>query len=267
MALSKLSGDEQRIVFTQLCNVLDPRLAVALSSINNELRTATQEGRQQLRANHEAAAALCLKMGLRSCKELREAKEVWSLNKGLTADELALLGTLGSVLPALEVLRLCCEPAAGPDGVQRLAEGLGAGALPAVTYLILSAMPVGEPGASELAAALAPWAEAPCRGSRSSCWTALPSATWRWWWPSRRPCGGCPRWRLSVLVSTRSATRASPPSWRRRRQVCCRRRLECWRSSRRSSSTTPRSQTSDAPPSPPCSTTGRAAATRSIYSI
>ena len=58
MALAALSGDEQRIVFVQLCNVLDPRLAVALSSINNELRTATQEGRQQLRANHEAAAAL-----------------------------------------------------------------------------------------------------------------------------------------------------------------------------------------------------------------
>jgi hypothetical protein len=155
MALSKLSGDEQRIVFTQLCNVLDPRLAVALSSINNELRTATQEGRQQLRAGHEAAAALCLKMGLRSCKELREAKEVWSLNKGLTADELALLGTLGSVLPALEVLRLCCEPAAGPDGVQRLAEGLGAGALPAVITLLLTrSMHVGDAGASELAAAL-----------------------------------------------------------------------------------------------------------------
>ena len=28
MALSKLSGDEQRILFTQLCNVLEPRLAV-----------------------------------------------------------------------------------------------------------------------------------------------------------------------------------------------------------------------------------------------
>jgi len=37
MALSKLSGDEQGILFTQLCNVLDPRLAVALSSINNRM--------------------------------------------------------------------------------------------------------------------------------------------------------------------------------------------------------------------------------------
>ena len=72
----KLSGDEQGILFTQLCNVLDPRLAVALSSISNELRTATQEGRQQLRADHEAAAALCRKLGMQSCKALREATRV-----------------------------------------------------------------------------------------------------------------------------------------------------------------------------------------------
>lgn len=31
-----------------------------------------------------------------------EAKEVWWYDKGLTADEMKLLGTLGSVLPALE---------------------------------------------------------------------------------------------------------------------------------------------------------------------
>ena len=42
MALSKLSGDEQGILFVQLCNVLDPGFAVALSSVNNELRTATR---------------------------------------------------------------------------------------------------------------------------------------------------------------------------------------------------------------------------------
>ena len=42
MALSKLSGDEQGIIFSQLCNVLDPGVAVALSSVSNELRTATQ---------------------------------------------------------------------------------------------------------------------------------------------------------------------------------------------------------------------------------
>ena len=75
MALSKLSGDEQRILFTQLCNVLEPRRAVYLSSISNELREPTQALLQQLKADHEAAAALCRKVGLRSCKELREAKE------------------------------------------------------------------------------------------------------------------------------------------------------------------------------------------------
>ena len=42
MALSKLSGDEQGILFVQLCNVLDPGIAVALSSVSNELRAATQ---------------------------------------------------------------------------------------------------------------------------------------------------------------------------------------------------------------------------------
>ena len=106
MALSKLSGDEQRILFTQLCNVLDPGVAVALSSVSNELRTATQPLLPQLRADHEVATALCRKVGLRSCKELREAKVVNCHYKGLTATDLELLGTLGSVLPALERLYL-----------------------------------------------------------------------------------------------------------------------------------------------------------------
>ena len=155
MALLSLSGDEQRILVGQLCNVLEPRLAVALSSASNELRTATQALLPQLRADHEVAAALCRKMGMRSCKELREAKEVEWRDKGLAAADLALLGTLGSVLPALERLNLMeRSSAAGPDGVQRLAEGLGAGALPAVTKLTLVSMHVGDAGASALAAAL-----------------------------------------------------------------------------------------------------------------
>ena len=152
MALAALSGDEQGILFSQLCNVLDPGIAVALSSVSNELWVLTHALRQQLRADHEAAAALCHKLGMGSCKELREAKMVSWWNKGLTAADLGVLGTLGSVLPALEKLRLY-NSAAGPDGVQRLAEGLGAGALPAVTNFTL-AMHVGDAGASALAAAL-----------------------------------------------------------------------------------------------------------------
>ena len=90
---------------------------------------------------------------MRSCKELREAEAVVWYRKGLSSDDLALPGTLGSVLPALETLRLN-EPAAGPDGVERLAEKLGAGALPAVTSLRLDVTPAGDAGASALAAAL-----------------------------------------------------------------------------------------------------------------
>ena len=153
MALSKLSGDEHAILFIQLCNVLDPGIAVALSSVSNELRAATQALLPQLKTGHEAAAALCRKLGHRNCKALREAKTVQWVGKGLTADELKLLGTLGSVLPALEELTLW-EPAAGPDGVRRLAAGLGAGALPAVTWLGFFDMHVGDAGASALAAAL-----------------------------------------------------------------------------------------------------------------
>jgi len=155
MALSKLSGDEQRILFTQLCNVLEPRVAVAFSSVNRDLRVSTQALLPQLRANHEAAAALCLKMGMGSCKQLREAKQVEWHDKGLTVADLALLGTLGSVLPALEELNLMERSgSAGPDGVQRLAERLGAGALPALARLCLEGIHMGDAGASALAAAL-----------------------------------------------------------------------------------------------------------------
>ena len=104
MALSALSGDEQGILFVQLCNVLDPGIAVALSSVNNELRAATRVPLQQLKADHKAAAALCRKLGMRNCKELREAKNVRCDPRGLTADDVDLLGTLGSVQPALKRL-------------------------------------------------------------------------------------------------------------------------------------------------------------------
>jgi hypothetical protein len=153
MALAALSGDEQLVIFSKLCNVLDPGVAVAFGSASSELWTLTQAPRQQLQADHEAAAALGRKAGKRSCKELREAKEVAWYQTDLSSNDLALLGTLGSVLPALETLRLS-EPAAGPDGVPRLAEKLGAGALPAVAWLDLSFTHVGDAGASALAAAL-----------------------------------------------------------------------------------------------------------------
>ena len=153
MALAALSGDEQRILFTQLCNVLEPRRAVYLSSASHELRELTQALLPQLRADHQAAKALCRKAGLRSCKALRKAKRVHLYDKDLSAADLALLGTLGSVLPALELL-VISETSVGTDGALRLAAGLGAGALPAVSSLITNTLYMGDAGASALAAAL-----------------------------------------------------------------------------------------------------------------
>ena len=159
-----LSEDVLRILFVQLCNVLGPRDAVAFSSASHALRALTQVLLQQLRANHEAAAALGLKVGMRSsrhaavrvpmrsCKELREAKELAWGNR-LSATDLTALGTLGEVLPALERLWLFGR-SANPDGVQGLAAGLGAGALPAVTSLQIVGMAVCDAGAVALAAAL-----------------------------------------------------------------------------------------------------------------
>ena len=43
---------------------------------------------------------------MRSCKVLRVATRVVWMNAGLIAADLATLGTLGSVLPALEALTL-----------------------------------------------------------------------------------------------------------------------------------------------------------------
>ena len=90
---------------------------------------------------------------MRTCKELREARKLDFCTEGLSATDLATLGKLIPLLPALERLRLN-EPTAGPDGVPRLAEKLGAGALPAVTLLNLECTHVGDAGASALAAAL-----------------------------------------------------------------------------------------------------------------
>ena len=149
MALSTLSGDEQGIILGQLCNTLQPCRAMYFSSASSELWVLlTLAVRQQLRADYEAAAALCVKVGLRSCKELREATKIRWYDLGLSTVDLSTLGTLGSVLPALEELWLNqTSGAAGLDGVQQLAAGLAAGALPAVAFLYLNT-PLGDTGAS-----------------------------------------------------------------------------------------------------------------------
>jgi hypothetical protein len=156
MALSELSGDEQGVILGQLRNALEPRLVMYFSSANKELRALLPPAaRQQLRDEYEEATALCVKVGMRDCKELREARIINWRFRDLSAADLATLAKLGSVLPALEGLSLDeYSGSAGPDGVSRLAEGLVAGALPAVTRLFISNMHVGDAGASAIAAAL-----------------------------------------------------------------------------------------------------------------
>ena len=145
------------------CNVLDPRAAVALSRASHGIRAAAQALLPQLKAYHKAALALCLKLrerrgstdrALRSCKELREAKQVYWIGRGLTAADLALLRKLVPVLPALQIVWLL--ETAGTEGAEQLVEGLGAGApLPVVTYLLVRrGVHVGDAGASALAGAL-----------------------------------------------------------------------------------------------------------------
>jgi len=160
--LDALPDEIQQVIFGQLRNALDPCSAVAYCSASKGLREPMQrigEGAgksplQQLKEENEAAAALCLKTGVRGCKALREAKVIEWCNKGLSATDLATLGKLIPVLPALETLELEeWSASAGPDGGQ-LVEGLGVGALPAVTHLMLDNVRVGDAGASALAAAL-----------------------------------------------------------------------------------------------------------------
>ena len=188
LSLCLLGGDVLGLILEGLRNPLDPRAAVSLGSVSRRLRALTQELRRQLRADHESVAELCLCTiwchscgGHRltemsgsvpmSCKELREAKtasfrfeistwserwERWERRSACPAlGTLATLGTLGLVLPALERLFLVERSGtAGHDGVQRLVVGLGAGALPAVNYLYIGRVHVGDAGASALAAAL-----------------------------------------------------------------------------------------------------------------
>ena len=124
--LVDLPDEIQQVIFGQLCDVLDPRSAVAYSSASQGLREPMQragEGTsksplEQLKEENAAAAALGRKAGVQSCKALREAKEIYWDNKGLSTTDLATLGKLIPVLPALETLHLDEESApAGPDGL------------------------------------------------------------------------------------------------------------------------------------------------------
>ena len=71
-----LSPDLSDVIFSQLCTSLDPSVAVAFSSASSELWALTHVQRQQLKSDYNVAAALSLKLGMQSCKQLREAKNL-----------------------------------------------------------------------------------------------------------------------------------------------------------------------------------------------
>ena len=156
--LCDLDDDALRVIHGGLSDTLNPGIAAVFRSLCKGLWEPTKGLVKQLRDEHDAAAVLCLKMGMPSCRELREAQGPIPLmnNASFSAADLELLGGLGRSLPELRsfVLGSIAAGAAGPDGVPRLAAGLGAGALPALTSFSIGSMHVGDAGASALTAAL-----------------------------------------------------------------------------------------------------------------
>ena len=169
--LGALSVDSLLDIFEQAYNPLHPSVAVNLSSAVRVLRAPTKARREQLQADHEVAATLCLKLGMPDCRELRTNWVHVSRRKDLSADDLATLATLGRFLPVLDTLRFTTQSQGGPEevenesedegedgsedeGLQRFAEGLSVGALPALSTFVLVGVNLGDAGALALADAL-----------------------------------------------------------------------------------------------------------------
>merc|ERR1740124_1857907 len=91
--LGALSHDELGVVFDGLADPIQPIVAVALSSTCVGLRTPLRAALEVLKKQHESAAALCRKVGMR-WSDLREAKTLVWRHKCLTAADLATLGML-----------------------------------------------------------------------------------------------------------------------------------------------------------------------------
>jgi len=150
--LLELSHDALGVIVDGLADPLQPVVAVALSSTCLGLRTPLQAALQVLKGRHERAAALCRKVGT-SCVGMRDAEKLDWINKGLTADDVATLGTLLRWTPRLKILYLG-HNSLGDAGMQALCEGMGRGAAPSLRRLGLATNQFGPAGAEALAAAL-----------------------------------------------------------------------------------------------------------------
>ena len=151
--LLALSHDELGVIVDGLADPLQPVVAVALSSTCKGLRTPLHSALFMLLQRHFRAAALCHKVAL-SYAALRDATELIWADKGLAADDMAILGMLLSQwLPRLHTLYLN-HNGFGDAGMQALCEGLGPGAVPSLHSISLFSNKFGPAGAEALAAAL-----------------------------------------------------------------------------------------------------------------
>ena len=170
--LLQLSHDLIRVVAHELCDPLQPNIAVNLSSTAKSLRAPMQAALAQLKRQHqeaeEFAALVCPSSSTSNIVQLQNATEI-SLPEGVLCDDdyyrqfsrahWRTLGTLvgcGS-LPMLESLT-CDERPGGArfieEGVVSLTAGLRRGGLPSLRRLSLTSSQIGDQAASALASAL-----------------------------------------------------------------------------------------------------------------
>ena len=114
MALAALRGDEQGVIFSRLCNPLDPGVAVAFSSTNKELWTLTQAERQQLHT-HIVERMLT---SARTTGGNRAVRSAW-LPLELREEEESVsssASTSQQTLPPNVAAAIACGPPAAADG-------------------------------------------------------------------------------------------------------------------------------------------------------
>ena len=156
--LLALSHDELGVIVDGLADPLQPVVAAALSSTCLGLRTPLGAVLQVLKERHERALALCLKFGM-SCAAMRVARVLRGSGLAVTADDMATLAMIMRTngLPRMQKLYFYSN-AVGDAGTLALCDGLGRGAAPLLTELVLNSnsnqLKVGPVGAEALAAAL-----------------------------------------------------------------------------------------------------------------
>ena len=152
-----LGHDEMDVVAQELCDPLQPLLAVNLGSTAKGLQMPMQAALAQLKQQHLEAEGFAALVGM----DMERLRVATTLRLGsfdgrpLTLAHGRALGTLvgcGS-LPMLRNLCIECDEC-GDEGVVLLAVGLRRGGLPSLGTLRFASSQIGEQAASALAAAL-----------------------------------------------------------------------------------------------------------------